>query len=185
MSPWIQEKYLKAWMFVSEKHKGQTYGGGLPNQHFEYINHLASVAMEIIWAAQHSGFPFYADLAIQCALLHDTLEDTQTSYEELKQTFSEETADGVSALTKNKNLPDKRSQIADSIERILIQPREIAMVKMADRITNLNEPPYYWSKEKIIEYRDEAQFIYDNLYLSDKMMSDRLKQKIKDYSRFL
>jgi (p)ppGpp synthase/HD superfamily hydrolase len=185
MSPWTQEKYLKAWMFAAQKHKGQTYGGSLPNQHIEYINHAASVAMEILWAAQHSNFPFYADFALQCALLHDTIEDTDTSFEELKNTFSEEVAEGVLALTKNKTLSNKREQMADSIERILIQPREIAMVKMADRITNLYEPPYYWSKEKISEYRDEAQFIYDNLSLTDKSLSQRLKQKIKEYKRFL
>ena len=83
------------------------------------------------------------DLAVVCALLHDTVEDTPTPLDEIAAKFGNDVAAGVSALTKNDKLP-KPEQMADSLRRIREQPPEIAVVKLADRITNLSEPPHYW-----------------------------------------
>ena len=181
---WNRDLYAKAWHFVTLQHSGQTYGGRLPEQQIEYINHLSSVAMEAMWVLAHSTASYDADLLVQCALLHDTLEDTATDFEKLSTTFGPAVAAGVLALTKNTELP-KQDQMLDSLQRIQAQPKEIWMVKMADRITNLYHPPYYWDKTKIAAYRSEAQVIYDHLAPADALMAQRLAHKIEAYQQFL
>jgi (p)ppGpp synthase/HD superfamily hydrolase len=181
---WNRDLYAKAWHFVTLKHSGQTYGGRLPEQQIEYINHLSSVAMEAMWVLAHSTETYNADLLVQCALLHDTLEDTGTTFEELSATFGSAVAAGVLALTKNNDLP-KANQMLDSLQRIQAQPKEIWMVKMADRITNLYHPPHYWDKPKIAAYRIEGQVIYDHLAPADALMAQRLADKIEAYQQFL
>lgn len=55
------------------------------------------------------------------------------------------------------------------------------MVKLADRITNLQPPPHYWSREKIQNYKKEAELILEHLGTSNKYLADRLKEKIDGY----
>ena len=85
---------------------------------------------------------FDGDLAIQTAILHDTIEDTNPAYEDFQSEFGRNIAYSVLALTKDTIL-EKEAQIHDSLERIKLQPKEIWMVKLADRITNLQPPPSY------------------------------------------
>ncbi len=182
---WNRDILAKAWHFATIKHSGQTYGGRIPDQYIEYINHLSSVAMESMWVLANSNDDYNADLLLQCALLHDTLEDTPTEYHELLVTFGPDVANGVQSLTKNKTLINDQDQMLDSLQRIQAQPKEIWMVKMADRITNLYHPPYYWDKTKIAAYRSEGQVIYDHLAPADALMAQRLADKIEAYQQFL
>jgi GTP diphosphokinase / guanosine-3',5'-bis(diphosphate) 3'-diphosphatase len=55
---------------------------------------------------------------VHCALFHDSIEDTNTSYNDIKNDFGKEVADGVLALTKNFDLPTKSEQMKDSLQRI-------------------------------------------------------------------
>jgi (p)ppGpp synthase/HD superfamily hydrolase len=73
----------------------------------------------------------------------------------------------------------------DSLKRIKEKGKEIACVKMADRITNLQRPPEYWNKEKIKKYRDEALLIYDELKEFSPFLGNRLKEKITEYEKYL
>lgn len=127
----------------------------------------------------------FPDLSIQCALLHDVIEDTDVTYDQVRSTFGEEVAAGVMSLSKNTNLPTKAEQMEDSLNRILLQPKEVWMVKLADRITNLQPPPHYWNKEKITHYRDEAILIHKHLGASHRLLSERLQQKIYNYQAFI
>lgn len=147
MNQWSQEVFKKAWNFATIAHHGQTYGGAEPGRKIDYINHIGSVVIEVIWALDSS--PEYdANLAVQCAILHDIIEDTKYQYEDVQKEFGTMVADGVMALTKNDDLPIKKAKIKDSLFRIKQQPKEIWLVKLGDRITNLYHPPYYWSDEK-------------------------------------
>ena len=68
MNRWSPELFKKAWNFATIAHHGQTYGGHETGMKIDYINHIGSVAMEVIWALGAS--PDYdADLAVQCAIL--------------------------------------------------------------------------------------------------------------------
>ena len=73
----------------------------------------------------------------------------------------------------------------DSLARIQQQPPEIWLVKMADRISNLYHPPYYWDNAKIEAYRYEAMIIYQALHPASEKLAGRLLQKIEAYQRFL
>lgn len=184
MSNWSPDIFHKAWEFSTRCHSGQTYGGAREGERVEYINHIASVAMEIAWALQSDPNANGA-LAVQCALLHDTIEDTDATYDVICDAFGKSVADGVLALSKDPTLPTKAEQIQDSLNRIKQQPREIWMVKLADRITNLYHPPYYWNNEKILSYRDEAVLIYNELHTANIGLAIRLQEKIDLYPRFL
>ncbi|MCH8620289.1 HD domain-containing protein [Undibacterium sp. TS12] len=183
MGRWNPDIYEKAWVFASRQHNGQSYGGRVAGERVEYINHIGSVAMEIIWALQDNELADSA-LAVQCALLHDTIEDTGASHALIQAEFGQAVADGVLALSKNTSL-DKVQQMPDSLARIRQQPAEIAMVKMADRITNLYHPPHYWDNQKILSYRDEALVIHAALHEANAALAQRLMQKIEAYPQFL
>jgi (p)ppGpp synthase/HD superfamily hydrolase len=183
MNNWNPDNFAKAWNFATLYHEGQTYGGAQKEQQIPYINHIGSVGVEVIWALSTAP-ELDGDLAIQCALLHDTIEDTKATYELLMENFGRAVADGVMALTKDSTLPSKPLQMADSLKRIGQQPPEIWMVKMADRITNLRHPPHYWKPEKIDSYRQEAISIYDALHSANLALATRLKEKIDLYRSF-
>ena len=139
--PW-QEAYLKAYHFAAEAHQGQL----VPGTSISYIMHLSFVSMEVVHALHdHQRLQTHKihipTLAIQCALLHDVLEDTETDADQLQAEFGLEVTQGVMALTKDFNLT-KSAQMPDSLHRIRQQPLEVWMVKLADRISNLQRPPH-------------------------------------------
>lgn len=123
------------------------------------------------------------DFTMQCALLHDILEDTDTTEVRLEEIFGREVTEGVKALTKNISLP-KEERMTDSLNRILKQRDEVRLVKMADRIVNLQEPPAFWKKEKRIAYQEEAKVILDKLQGVHPVIEDRLRDKIQAYAAF-
>jgi (p)ppGpp synthase/HD superfamily hydrolase len=180
MNVWDQDKYLKAWNFASKVHNNQT----LPGSDIPYINHLGLVTMEATATVAANNIQ-YPNILVLCALLHDAIEDTPTTYEEIYDLFGIEIAEGVSALTKNTNLPSKSAQMEDSIRRIQKQPKEVWMVKLCDRITNLQPPPKHWDKTKIAKYQDEARFILAQLGEANLLLAERLKSKIAEYDKYL
>jgi len=122
---------------------------------------------------------------VQCAVLHDTIEDTLVTYEFLKEEFGLAVADGVLALSKNPRFPTKDEQIRDSLRRIKQQPKEVWMVKLADRIANLSYPPHHWNNKKILSYRDEAIVIHTELHTASAVLAQRLKKRIDIYPKYL
>ena len=87
---------------------------------------------------------------ITLALLHDTIEDTNTTYDEIFKEFGKPVADGVLALSRNPNI-SYENQILDCVERIKKQPKEVAINKMADRMFNMRKRYSAWErKNKII-----------------------------------
>ncbi len=184
MSTWSPEIYKEAWSFATRFHQGQTYGGANPGERIEYLSHVASVAMEVLWALPTDP-QLDGNLAVQCALLHDVIEDTVATPELVQEHFGEAVAAGVLALTKDERLPTKNEQMVDSLQRIRLQPKEVWVVKLADRITNLYHPPHYWNNAKILAYQQEARLIYNALHEANAALAQRLGEKIEQYSRYL
>lgn len=175
-----QEEYLKALRFAAKAHKEQKTPYGLP-----YLTHVTSVAMEVIHASIESKLDAdKANKAISCALLHDVLEDTDMTFDDIFNEFGLDIAEGVEALSKDESLP-KKQQMQDSLNRILEQPYEIQLVKLADRITNLQKPPKDWDNEKKKAYLKEAKFILSCLKNSNLYLSARLEKKIEDYNQYI
>jgi (p)ppGpp synthase/HD superfamily hydrolase len=169
-----QNQYFKALTFAARAHGEQKTPVGLP-----YIAHVSLVCMEVI-EALHAEPGHDDDLAVAAALLHDVVEDTATPLDQIQAEFGAQVAAGVSALTKNAAL-DKGTAMKDSMARILRQPQEIAMVKLADRITNLAPPPPTWSTDRIEAYRKEGQVILDALGVASQFLSARFVERLLAY----
>lgn len=186
-SEWSQDLYIRAYKFASAAHWNSNNRQIMPGTDIPYLMHFSLVAMEVT-AALEKESALDGNLAVQCALLHDTMEDTDTTHAELVQEFGPAVADGVLALTKDDSVGTdltpyqrKERRMADSLERIKAQPKEIWMVKMADRITNLQPPPRQWTPEKINRYRKEASKIHRVLKGGSRYLAARLQEKIDRY----
>ena len=182
-SNWSQDTYIRAYRFAAEAHNGQLY----PGTTLPYLMHISFVAMEITAALSVEQVE-KPDLAVQCALLHDTIEDTDVTYNDVKARFGTDIADGVMALTIDETIgPDlgkfdrRWLQLEDYLSRIKQQPREIWMVKIADRITNLQPPPEHWDGRMIKRYRKGAELIYRELSEASDFLGERLRVKIGRY----
>lgn len=171
----VQSKYQEAALFAAEKHQVQNVPGTSAN----YFLHLSNVAMEIFLAAANTP-DFDLEFAVQVALLHDTLEDTHTSFAEINENFGPYVAQAVLALTKNDQLPQEE-QIFESIERIKKLQAEVWAVKLADRISNLQPPPEHWNGDRIMKYKEQSEKIHLLLKTGNEYLAKRLEEVIKNY----
>jgi guanosine-3',5'-bis(diphosphate) 3'-pyrophosphohydrolase len=140
-------KILYALHFAAQKHRDQRRKD---KQHSPYINHPIAVA-RLLWEV--GGIE--EDTTIIAALLHDTIEDTQTTPEEIRALFGEETMSIVQEVTDDKSLPPavrKRLQV-EHAPHLSAQAKAI---KLADKISNLHDlldsPPVNWSAARQQEY---------------------------------
>jgi (p)ppGpp synthase/HD superfamily hydrolase len=183
MALWSHDAWHAAWELAAEAHLGQA----IPGREIPYLSHVGAVAMEVSWAiaARAERQPVARPtLAIQCALLHDVVEDTAVTIAQIAGRFGDDVARGVAALTKDPAAGDKAAQMRDSLERIRQCPPEVWMVKLADRIHNLREPPPHWSAAKIRDYRDQARAIHAALAEACPVLGPRLLERIEAYAAF-
>jgi len=181
---WSIDLIQKAWNLAAELHQGQQYSGPQEGQHFEYLKHIGGVTFEMLNALQFDP-DLDAQIAIPCAILHDTIEDTAVDFVQMEVLFGKTIAEGVAALSKDSNLPDKAARMRDSLDRIRKQPKSVWAVKLADRIVNLDPPPYHWKPAKIQAYQKEAQIILEQLGAGSPYLADRLAKKILAYREFI
>lgn len=170
-----REGYAKAWRFAALSHGEQK----VPGSSIPYLFHVGLVTMELVGALEED-LSLDGDLAISCSLLHDVLEDTSVSYGQLELEFGSRIALGVLALSKDSTVP-KPERMADSLQRIKAQPREVWTVKMADRSANLEPPPPTWLPAKIRKYAKEAKIIHAELKEACEPMAQRLECRIRNY----
>jgi (p)ppGpp synthase/HD superfamily hydrolase len=176
MTPvWSEDLSEQAWQFACGAHRGQEMSG----RALSFVYHVGQVAMEVMWSLARRSAVHDPDLAVQAAFLHDVLERTPCTYEELAAQFGTAVADGGVALSKNLELPSKDAQMQNSLERIVRQPKEIWMVKLADRISKLIPPPPDWTPQRIRQYGAEAEMIHERL-----QEADRLLAKIRAYRQY-
>jgi (p)ppGpp synthase/HD superfamily hydrolase len=177
-TPWTPDIYIAALYFAAEAHQGQR----VPDTEIPYITHPVQVAQEVMAVIGVEGAA-HPDLAVQCALLHDVVEDCGVTVETLEAEFGRAVATGVAALSKNEALP-RQEAMRDSLARIRLEPREVWIVKLADRISNLMPPPSYWTKEKRAAYQEEARLILNTLGEASPLLSERLGKKIENYTQY-
>lgn len=170
--------YAQALRFAAAAHGAQK----VPGSELPYVVHVCTVAAEVIAALETEPHDD-PDLAVACALLHDVVEDTAVGIEAIERDFGARIAAGVKALTKDGTLP-KDARMGDSLDRIRRQPQEVWMVKLADRITNLQPPPSHWSAEKCRAYRIEAETILAALDSASATLAARFRGRLAVYRRF-
>lgn len=143
---------LRAVEFAAEKHRNQRRKG---TDASPYINHPIAVATLI---ANIGGVNDMTTLI--AAILHDTLEDTETTPDELENLFGAEVLSIVLEVTDDKSLP-KHERKQRQVEHTPHLSRAAKLVKLADKISNAREvsenPPDGWSLERRSEYLDWAE----------------------------
>lgn len=138
---------LKALRFAAEKHNAQRRKDAKASP---YINHPIGVA-ETLWSV---GSVRDAILLV-AAILHDTIEDTDTTSEEIKVEFGEDVLSLVLEVTDDKSLPKQiRKQL--QIEHAPHKSEKAKQLKLADKINNIRDiiqsPPDEWTLERRREY---------------------------------
>ena len=120
---------LRAAGFAARKHHGQTRADNLT----PYFSHVARVTLILSHV-----FGVEDEDTLTAALLHDTLEDTATDYDEIAALFGKKVADYVVLLTKNVMLPKKERE-EDYAKRLSAAPEPVMIAKMADLYDNLSD----------------------------------------------
>ena len=120
---------LRAASFAARKHRGQTRADGTT----PYFSHVARVTIILSHV-----FGVTDRATLTAAFLHDSLEDTDTDYDELEEVFGKTIAAYVVALTKNVMLP-KRKRETEYEKRLLAAPENVKIAKMADIYDNLSD----------------------------------------------
>src|SRR5678815_1277066 len=149
---------LKALAFAADKHRDQRRKDRKASP---YINHPIALAEVLM---QQGGIADPRILA--AALLHDTIEDTRTTYEELKATFGPRVAKTVLEVTDNKR-QRKHTRKRLQVEHAPNLSRNAKLVKLADKICNVRDlgehPPVGWNKKRRREYFDWARNVIDQV----------------------
>jgi guanosine-3',5'-bis(diphosphate) 3'-pyrophosphohydrolase len=148
---------FKALSFSAEKHTKQRRKD---IDKTPYINHPISLANIL---AQR----WVIDENVLCAaILHDTIEDTETTVDELQEHFGEKITSIVLEVTDDKSL-EKSVRKQKQVEHAATISHEAKLVKLADKIANItdiiNTPPADWSSDRKKEYFEWAKAVVDNL----------------------
>jgi len=149
---------LKALAFAAHKHRDQRRKDPAASP---YINHPIALADVLV---NEGGV---TDVEVLCAaLLHDTVEDTDTTHEELANAFGSRIARIVAEVTDDKTLP-KAERKRLQVEHAARLSQEAKLVKLADKICNLRDvaerPPAAWDLARRREYFDWAKRVVDGL----------------------
>jgi len=143
----VSSRMLRALAFAAEKHRNHRRKDANASP---YINHLISAARILVEEGQVTD-----EELIVAAILHDTIEDTETSGAELESCFGREVADIVREVTDDTSLRKaERKQVQE--QRAPAVSAQAKQLLIADKISNIldimHHPPSGWSLERRREY---------------------------------
>lgn len=148
---------LRATHFAARKHRNQRRKDADASP---YINHPIALANLLAQAGIEDP------IVLVAALLHDTIEDTETTYDELEVEFGSEVASVVDEVTDDKSMLKAERKLAQIAHAAQISSRA-KLVKLADKICNVRDiieaPPADWSVERKREYFDWARSVVGQL----------------------
>ena len=165
---------LKALSFAADKHRFQRRKD---TEETPYINHPIRVALTL---AEIGG---ETDINLLCAaVLHDTIEDTQTTTAEIEEQFGSTVLNLVLEVTDDKNLSKderKKHQVLNAPHKSMLAKR----LKLADKICNvsdiLHHPPGNWSAERKLNYLAWAENVLAGLKGSNPLLEEHLVELIR------
>ena len=150
--------FVRALAFASRKHSQQRRKDADASP---FINH--PIALVSILAVEAGIIDCDT---LNAALLHDTIEDTDTSVEELVEAFGGQLASLVQEVTDDKRLPKAERKLRQ-VEHAAHLSAKARSVKLADKIANLRDvadsPPVNWSLARRREYFDWAKQVVDQI----------------------
>ncbi|MBJ9682043.1 MULTISPECIES: HD domain-containing protein [Burkholderia] len=151
-------KLIAAIAFAADRHRNQRRKD---EEASPYINHPIALADVL---ANEVGIE--DERVIVAAVLHDTIEDTETTELELLRLFGKDVADIVLEVTDDKSLP-KETRKRLQVEHAAHISRRAKLVKLADKICNLRDiaqhPPADWPLERKQPYFDWAKSVVDRM----------------------
>ncbi|KAK5915824.1 hypothetical protein CesoFtcFv8_001381 [Champsocephalus esox] len=157
--------------FAAEKHRNQRRKDP---EATPYINHPIGVARII----SHEGGVTNIEV-LQAALLHDTVEDTDTSFAELEAKFGPIVARIVQEVTDDKSL-SKQDRKRQQVEHAAHCSRQAKVVKLADKLYNLRDlnrcTPSGWTAERVQEYFVWASEVVKGLRGTNYALEERLEE---------
>ena len=157
-TPTITARLLDAIHFAAQRHRDQRRKD---REASPYINHPLALAHLLVNEAGIED----AEVLI-AAVLHDTVEDTETTLEELQARFGDTVAGIVDEVTDDQSLPKQRRKELQ-VEHAPHKSPAAAMVKLADKTCNLRDiaqsPPAGWSLKRQRDYFDWAKRVVDEL----------------------
>ncbi len=167
------ESLNKAYNFALDAHQNQKREEGVP-----YIIHPVAVANILTELKLDSA-------TITTGLLHDTIEDTNVTYETVKKEFGQEVANLVEGVTKLSALEEKASDNskAENFRKLILATSKdirVLLVKLADRLHNMRTIHFVKNKDKIIRKAKETMEIYAPL--ADRMGMNRIRDELEDLS---
>ncbi len=140
-------KLLQALKLAADKHRDQRRKGA---HQPPYINHPIEVCEQLVRVGKVNDLNI-----LLAAVLHDTIEDTDTTPEEIEAMFGRRVREVVAEVTDDKSLP-KAERKEKQVEHAPHLSIEAKQVKLSDKISNIreigNDPPADWSKERKLEY---------------------------------
>jgi guanosine-3',5'-bis(diphosphate) 3'-pyrophosphohydrolase len=149
---------LAALAFAADRHRHQRRKD---SDLTPYINHVIDVTTIL---ANEGGVS--DPVVLVAAALHDTVEDTPTTFDELEVRFGREVRDVVAECTDDKRLP-KAVRKALQIEHAAASSDRAKQVKIADKVANVRDlthsPPADWSADRTHEYFDWAERVVAGL----------------------
>jgi guanosine-3',5'-bis(diphosphate) 3'-pyrophosphohydrolase len=162
---------LKALHFAADKHRAQRRKDADASP---YINHPIAVAEML---ASIGGVRDAVTIA--AAILHDTIEDTETTGEELEGIFGSEIRAVVEEVTDDTTLaPEVRKRL--QVERARHKSPRARLVKLADKICNVRDlveaPPAGWSAERKRRYVEWARAVIDEVRGSNAALEARFDE---------
>jgi RelA/SpoT family (p)ppGpp synthetase len=163
----------KAFNFALDAHKHQKRDAGEP-----YIIHPVAVADILTELKLDSA-------TITTGLLHDTIEDTNVTYDSVKEEFGREVADLVDGVTKISALEEKavENSKAENLRKLILATSKdirILLVKLADRLHNMRTLNFIKDESKKIRKAKETMEIYAPL--ADRMGMNRIRDELEDLS---
>ena len=170
------QRIFAAAKFAAEKHSAQRRKGAAAEP---YINHLIEVAQLI------SGSSEMLDInLVMAGLLHDTIEDTGTTAQELERLFGSDITSLVLEVTDDKSLP-KEVRKALQVQNAPHKSVRAQVIKLADKISNLravlNSPPTTWSAERKRQYFAWAQQVVNALSTPNPVLKAEFDRTIAQF----
>lgn len=164
------DKRIKATDFAARAHSEQRRKD---QKKTPYINH----PIEATWLLSQGGV---TDVDTLCAaVLHDTIEDTGVTYEELCREFGENVANIVRECSDNKSLP-KVERKQEQIVHARAASTSAKLVKAADKLSNLSgldsNPPTSWSREEIDGYFSWSYAVWQAVAGCNEFLDSKLRE---------
>ncbi|XP_053171282.1 guanosine-3',5'-bis(diphosphate) 3'-pyrophosphohydrolase MESH1 [Scomber japonicus] len=160
--------------FAAEKHRNQRRKDA---EATPYVNHPIGVARILSYEGGITDIE-----VLQAALLHDTVEDTDTTPAELEAKFGPVVARIVQEVTDDKSLP-KLERKRQQVEHAAHSSRQAKLVKLADKLYNLRDlnrcTPVGWTSERVQEYFVWASEVVKGLKGTNSALEEKLEELFK------